>query len=114
MKLYWTLKSIPELQELDKSDRKEAWRFAYKKCFRHWQTYLGLAICGLCAGLGSSISDGSIWGSALGGGLGGFIYGQITTSVSRKYLYQWKNENMTNHVESESEQDSSHQSTTTP
>jgi len=94
MKIYWNYNSIPEVKDLSKEDRKKAWAYAYKKCFRHWQTYLGLIICGFCAGFGSFISGGSVFGAGIGGGVGGFIFGQIATVVARDYLAEWKAGNL--------------------
>ena len=92
MNIYWTQKSVPELSDLTKPERKKAWRYAYGKCFRHWQTYAGLTICGGCGGLGSFLWD--LPGAAIGGGIGGFIYGQIATAVGRAHLAAWRAVNL--------------------
>ena len=83
MKIYWTLKSIPELKDLSLRERGRRWRSAYKSAFRHWQTWGGLVLCGAFAGAGSHF--GGMAGTVLLAGLGGFIYGQIVTHVVLKY-----------------------------
>ncbi|MEM9479136.1 MAG: hypothetical protein AAGA58_05665 [Verrucomicrobiota bacterium] len=92
MKIYWTQKSVPELSELTKLEKKKAWKYAYRKCFGHWETYAGIIICGGCAGLGSFLWD--LPGAAIGGGIGGFIYGQIAIAVGRKHLADWRASNL--------------------
>jgi len=83
MKIYWTLKSIPELSHLTFQERGKRWRSAYKLIFRHWQTWCGLLICGLCVGAGTSYYGTP--GLIISGGLGGFIYGNIAVYVARRY-----------------------------
>ena len=39
MKIYFTLKNIPELHGLDRHTRGRAWRACVSKTFRHWQTW---------------------------------------------------------------------------
>ena len=84
MRIYWTLKSIPELQSVPKAERGRIWRRGYVKSFRHWQTWVGLLLAALCAGVG--IAVGGIWGGGIGGGFGGFLFSQIVIPVTRPYL----------------------------
>jgi dolichol kinase len=89
MKIYWTLSSVPELAALPQSERKQIWRSAYLKSFRNKYTWLGLLICGVCAGLGSLIGDQfhhGIIGAGVGGGIGGFISGQISTRTALPFI----------------------------
>ena len=83
MKIYWTLKSIPELADLPLWERGRRWRRAYKSVYRHWETWCGLALCGGCAGVGAHVF-GRV-GGILMAALGGFLYGQIATYVVLKY-----------------------------
>ncbi|MBB3059570.1 hypothetical protein [Microbulbifer rhizosphaerae] len=88
MKIYWTLKSIPEFSALSIQERGARWRKVYTKCFRHWQTWLGLATCGFCVILGGHIGGVvgmGLLGAALGGGIGGLIFSQAFIIVARRY-----------------------------
>ena len=94
MKIYWTLESVPELAALPKQERMRVWRWASKQIFKHWQTWVGLIVCGLCAGMGSQVghavgldSSGYV-GAGIGGGIGGFIYSQIAIRVALPYIRQ--------------------------
>ena len=89
MRLYWTIKSIPELQSLTKDQRKAAWGYAYPKTFKKWEVWIGFLICGLCGGFGSIIGrkiGSPILGAGIGGGIGGFIFSQLICHFSRPYL----------------------------
>ena len=44
MKLYLSLKSIPELADLDRKSRGRKWRRHSFKAFLSWKTYLGFAV----------------------------------------------------------------------
>ncbi|WP_045048142.1 hypothetical protein [Rouxiella chamberiensis] len=83
MKIYWTLKSIPELADLSPRERGSRWRSAYKSAFRQWETWCGIALCGGCAGAGIYLCG--MVGGVLMAALGGFLYGQIVTYVVLKY-----------------------------
>ena len=41
MRIYWSLKSIPELSGLPPLARARAWFCCVHKTYRHWQTWLG-------------------------------------------------------------------------
>lgn len=83
VKIYWNLKSIPELKDLSLRERGKRWRSAYKSAFRHWQTWCGLAVCRAFAGAGAYFAG--IVGTVIFAGLGGFIYSQIVTHVVLKH-----------------------------
>ena len=83
MKIYWTLKSITELKDLSLHERGRRWRSAYKPAFRHWQTWVVLALCGALGGAGAYF--GGMAGTVIFAGLGGFINGQIVTHVVLKH-----------------------------
>jgi hypothetical protein len=92
MPIYWTNDSIPELAGLPKEERNAVWRNHYKLAFRHWQTWVGALICGLCAAAGGffGVMLGSKYlGLAIGGGVGGFIFAQILITQVRPYLRQY-------------------------
>lgn len=44
MKLYWTLKSIPELAPLSPPDRDRVWSACFLKSLRYWQTWIGMLL----------------------------------------------------------------------
>lgn len=84
MKIYWTLKQIPELSSLSFQERGKRWRKAYKKSFRHWETWLGLICCGLCAAAGAwggDVLNIRLLGGGIGGAVGGLFLSQVILSV---------------------------------
>ena len=103
MKIYWLLKSIPELAEMPKKERKAIWRRCCWKVFRHWQTWLALIVCGACARLGVIL--GQMWvgnyivgaavggavGAAVGGGIGGFVFAQVAIAMGRRHIREYLN-----------------------
>lgn len=76
--------SIPELQVLLQRERKQVLRKAYRKSFRHWQTWMGLFIIFLFVSIGLKIYG--FWGSVIGFVLGAFIFSRITIPVRRRYI----------------------------
>ncbi|EHK62416.1 hypothetical protein [Halomonas sp. GFAJ-1] len=89
MKIYWTLKQIPELSSLSSRERGKRWRKAYKKSFRHWETWLGVICCGLCGAAGAWVGDVfnlGLLGAGIGGAIGGLVFSQaILSVVLRRY-----------------------------
>ena len=113
MSIYWTLKSFPELTDLEPWRRKTIWRACWLCPFQHWQTWAALlSQCGfgvLGAALGAVI-DG--WPQVLlsssidrleqmrvpvftgilfwlGGLVGGFFFFQIYSRMIRPYLQKY-------------------------
>lgn len=93
MRLYWTINSIPELRSLPKRERKQVWRRCYNKILRHWQTWVALALCGICSGAGGALGRLAFVDSylilvciAAGGGIGGFIFSQVAIHVAIPYI----------------------------
>jgi hypothetical protein len=86
MAIFWTLKSIPELGNMPARERRIVWRRAYRRTWHHWQTWVGLLACGICAGLGSHFGakvDHPMFGTAIGGVVGGLIFWQASVYVAR-------------------------------
>jgi len=84
MRIYWTLRQIPELATLSRAERGLVWRRAYRKAFRHWQTWAGLAACGVLSGIGGYVGGlfgHSYIGAVVGGGVGGFVFSQVLAHV---------------------------------
>jgi hypothetical protein len=95
MKIYWSYKSVPELAELDKKQVGHVWRQSLFKAMRHWQTWVGILLCGCFAGLGiwlgaSITGNDSDWfvylGGGIGAGVGGFVANQIIIPYMRPYI----------------------------
>ena len=49
MKVYWSLKSIPELAELTPAERTVVWHAVKGRAWGHWQTWLGATIAVIVA-----------------------------------------------------------------
>ena len=98
MKIYFTLKSIPELSDLSRKERRRLWsRHAYKS-FRHWQTWIGfftylvIIIIGFIISL--QVQPWFFYGYAILGVAGGFgvlICMQFMIPTIRRYLAEERN-----------------------
>src|SRR5687767_7461066 len=98
MPVYWSLRSVPELSDLPRAERRRLWRRCWpQSAFRHWQTWAALLACGLSPLLGGWVGAwvgsqfgarflGGLLGAGVGGGIGGFVVGQVGTAVLRPYL----------------------------
>jgi hypothetical protein len=94
MKIYWTLKDVPELSGLPSEERMRVWRAAHGKLIRHWQYWAGLVGVGLCAGIsvhiggliGAGVHIGGLIGVGVGGFVGGFIFDQVSKHLARPYI----------------------------
>ena len=93
LKIYWSLKSVPGLSQMSKKNRKVVWRRCYLKSFRNWQTWVAVAACIACAGIGDVLGrmlGAETISTAIGGGFGGLIFGLVTAEMEsrniRKYL----------------------------
>lgn len=62
-----------------------------KRVFRHWQTWVGLLVCGFCGGAGSFIGSNyfghSSIGAGIGGGIGGLLFARVVKYVDRRYYH---------------------------
>ncbi len=75
MKIYWTIKSIPELSNLPDEERRRIWRRCWAKASGNWKTWIEL--CALCSTLALfTWFFGRTWG-LLGGIIGGIIVGSV-------------------------------------
>ena len=100
MKMYWSLRSVPELADLPPAERRRLWRECWGKVLRHWQVWLlfllfysGLlgvlvvaAWLALVVGLGwplALILVSGVWGGAFG-----FLLDQVSIPLARPYLRQ--------------------------
>jgi hypothetical protein len=99
MKLYWSIKSIPELADLPKQNRKTAWKNTYLK---HWIKVglLPTLIVMVCVIAGSVFAEnhyghlGGLICAGIAGGIGGFIGWEITANMIRPYLREYLNSNV--------------------
>ena len=88
MKIYWTLKSIPELRSEPWRERGRRWRRAYGKCLGHFFTWAALLLPAFGGGFGSYHGqkfDSGMLGGVLGAVIGGFLFGQVITAFARKH-----------------------------
>ena len=94
MRVYWTLGSVPELGSLPKLERSHVWRSCYRKAFRHWQTWLALALFGICGVGGGAVAElvfnDSDWiffiCVAVGSYIGACIFGQIAIRMAIPHI----------------------------
>jgi hypothetical protein len=119
MTIYGTLKSFPELRDLESSQRKTVWRACWLCPFLHWQTwaaFLGQFVSILFGVAFGSLIDGwhRIWFSILFGGsvepgqlerlrlpictailfwlggvVGAFVFMQVYSQMIRPYLKRY-------------------------
>lgn len=87
MRIYLTLKSIPELTPLPPNERRLAWYACSKATFRHWQTWAGAAAGGLVSlGIGylllQAIIDYSPFDPLITYFAGGFLCGMIIVACT--------------------------------
>ncbi|WP_416414347.1 hypothetical protein [Pantoea sp. App145] len=86
MKIFWSLRSIPELSQLPSKECGKRWNEVYALTFRHWETWAGLALCALLCGMG--VKFFGIPGVIIMGAIAGFLYSQVVIHVARKYYRQ--------------------------
>ena len=114
MRIYWTLKSIPELDGLESSQRRKIWRACCLRPFRHWPAWVAFLSPFLLMSVGAIFGiwlDGETWilfGGAspeleklrfpvatacltLGSGLAAsIIFGQVFSRIMRPYLRDYR------------------------
>jgi hypothetical protein len=89
MRIYWTLKSIPELTLLSGPERRKVWRSAYRKTLSHSQIWVGLFLLSLFVSISAYLGElcgSGVLGAAIGGGIGGFIQGQVSARLAIPYI----------------------------
>lgn len=101
MKIYWSLKNVPELAGLSLPERLRVNCACRGQAFKSRRCLAALGVCVLCCWLGMLVCIGLLWlfgcsppvylavggviGGAMGGGLGGLIYGQVVTGYLRPF-----------------------------
>jgi len=82
MGFYWPSRTIRELADLPRAERRRVWRLCYRQLLKDRRTRRALLLCGGCGGLGALVGSmfglGS-WGAGIGGGIGGAVFGQVAT-----------------------------------
>jgi hypothetical protein len=94
MHVYLTTKSIPELSGLPPSERRRILRHCSPMTFRHWEAWVAVAACVVCAGLGAYLGVillPTVWGAGwiggvLGAAIGGAFLGQVKGMLVRPYI----------------------------
>jgi hypothetical protein len=94
LKIYWSLKSIPELAELPAKERKELWRRCLPKGRRNWRTWVAGGCFAAFIGGVSTVLARIISGSlavaillaSLIGGIGSLISFQFQVRTVRPYI----------------------------
>jgi len=89
MKIYWSLKSVPEFSGMPASERKEAWREWYGLVPTTPRIVVAFATVGVCAFSGAVLGEHfghQVIGSALGGTLGSFANAQASIYMTLRYL----------------------------
>lgn len=106
MNIYWSLNSIPGLQDLAPAHRARIWRKFYPQAFSHWQIWLSLLACGVCTCLGLYLGiifsrnvSGTILGyvfaiilGSIGAGVGVSLFNQTVAAVLRPYFREYRAE----------------------
>ena len=87
MKIYWSLKSIPELKNVSFGERIRRWQRAYSYSLRHMITWLAILLYGLCIALGGLCGQqlGSVFvGLFLGVAVGELVCNPLKIAVVRR------------------------------
>jgi len=89
MRVYWTIKQIPELAGVSADERRRLWRQGYFEAFRDWQMWASLAVTGVGAAVGSLLGGLVGWqivGAAIGAALGTIPHAIVSTELVRRRL----------------------------
>ncbi|GAB4368733.1 MAG: hypothetical protein Kow0062_02110 [Acidobacteriota bacterium] len=84
MRIYWSLRSIPELRSLDAEQRRRVWRRARANVPPDWRLVLGWLLFGVTTGGGFAL--GALPGALAGALLGAFLLLQIVTRQTLPYI----------------------------
>jgi len=90
MSIYWSYKSLPELQALPAAERWEVWKKAIFEAYGHWQTWLVFPIAYILvfpvsSWLGSTYGHEFI-GTTIGLLIASVISERIVFRITRSYL----------------------------
>jgi hypothetical protein len=91
MKIYWSIKEIPELADLTEEQQKTAFQDCYQKyVFKLRETWIACAIMSTLVTIGMHLM-GPIIGATIGGAIGGSILGLMITHALRPKLKAYVN-----------------------
>ena len=88
MKIYWSIKRIPEIAALPAQERKARWVAAFSRTRQNWKAWLALLACAAIGGLGALAGRElgiGVGGALVGGALGGFVLWQLLVAITRKH-----------------------------
>lgn len=89
MKVYWSIRHIPELANLTEAQQKVAFQDCYKRyLFKLRETWLACALMLILVATGTHLL-GPFLGATIGGLIGSFILGIIITKALRPHLKQY-------------------------
>jgi hypothetical protein len=85
MKIYWSIKSIPEFVGLPKKERSRIWRRCHWRALKgSWGPWAGLITIAAFSSWGSLLHES--WGGIIGIALGGFIFFQVMMEAVQPYV----------------------------
>jgi hypothetical protein len=65
-------------------------RVPLRRLYRHWAMWVGLGLCGLCAGIGGFLGSAYFGHGAVPAGLGGGIGGYLVSRIHRYVVERYK------------------------
>lgn len=83
-RIYWSLKSIPELSHLSWGELIQAWLRVRRHIHRHWEAWVGFLGMIACVGVGAYI--GSVFDYPVAGALAGVIVGKVFHTHTEIYV----------------------------
>lgn len=89
MRLYWSVKSIPELADLSDVDRERLWRRGYVHSLRSRRTKIALTV-GIALAL-AGLASGLAWATGLGALAGAILLFQVTVAEARPFWHEERN-----------------------
>ena len=84
MNIRWSVKEMPELATLTNNERQNIMWDSSQRAFRHWQSWVGIAVCVICSSIGGHLAG--IMGATLGGGIGGGVCAQIVVRMQMREI----------------------------
>jgi hypothetical protein len=83
-RIYWTLKSIPELSHLSWGELTPAWLRVRRHIHRHWEAWVGFVGMVACVGVGAYI--GAVFDYFVAGAIAGVIIGKVLYTHMKIYV----------------------------
>lgn len=91
MKVCWSVRTIPELEELPDYQKSRIMRLSLRRAFRHWESWFGLLFC-VTSGIlgqhmGHNVGEGNLLFGLIGGGIGGGVFGFLLMQMQAVEVY---------------------------